>query len=100
MFSLKARRSGLSGEVLRDPERKWPLRLVNDLFLTGGSDAGAESALKARDSAEGDLGAVGEVLVGDLFKLWGYRAGLEGERESERRICWIEAYPSIVRPCA
>jgi hypothetical protein len=93
VLSLSARRSGLLGEVLREPRRKGVLRL-RDGFLAGKS--AAASALKARESVEG---AVGEAL-GDFTVNVGWRAGFEGERDKERRICCMEAKPSMDRPWA
>ena len=88
MLSLKARRSGLLGEVLRDDVRIGPLRFTEHLCFGTGSVVA--SALTVRDSPDGDAGTVGEVLA-DLAVCSEKRAGFEGERESERLICCIEA---------
>lgn len=88
MLSLRARRSGLFGEVLRDVARSGAARLTDVLGFNGCSLAA--SALEARERRDGEDGAVGEVL--EVFGLCAeYRAGLEGDRESDRRICWMEA---------
>ena len=88
VLSLKARRSGLFGEVLRKAVRICPLRFT--VYLLLGTGSVAASALNARDKQDGDAGAVGEVLA-DFAVHVEYRAGFDGERERERRICCMDA---------
>ena len=84
MLSLKARRSGLFGEVLLGPERRGTLRFAELVCL--GVSVEVASAVNARDRPDGDTGAVGEELL-DLGALIEKRAGLDGDRERDRRIC-------------
>ncbi len=81
-LSLNARRSGLLGEVLREPARRPTARFPEYLDLLQSSSA--VSALNARERLDGDAGAgdeVSEVLRAESEK----RCGFEGERDSERR---------------
>ncbi len=60
VLSLKARRSGLFGDVLRDTERNGPPRLTDGLCFAPSSVAA--SALHARDSENGDTCGLDDVL--------------------------------------
>jgi hypothetical protein len=100
--SARARR-GLFAVRLRGDERKGPARRkLNFFFALGGTcetkgDSGCATAmglggfctlgLKARARARGESGEPG--VSGLLVRSW-KREGLEGERDSERRSCWIE----------
>ena len=57
------------------------------------------SLVNTCDKPDGDVGAVGEAL-GDFPLCIEYRAGFEGERESERRICLMDGKLSMVVPWA
>lgn len=57
-FSLKARRSGLLGEVLRDTVRTWPLRLSE--YFVFGTGSVAASTLDAPSMCDGEDGTLGE----------------------------------------
>jgi hypothetical protein len=100
VLSLSARRSGLFGEVLRDLMRRAPGRGPAVLGLVSKF---AESALNARLKLDGDRGVDVAVLVrivrSALFVNNVNRDGLEGDRESERRICLMVAKPSICGLC-
>lgn len=50
--------------------------------------------LKARDKAKGEMGEAGVSVAERVLRRWN-RDGFDGERESERLICWIEAKPSM-----
>lgn len=85
--SLKARRSELFGDVLRALTRIGAFRLRLNLLLF---EQSVEAfALNARERADG-----GDFL-GDLVVYSWKRDGLEGERDSERRICLIEGNASM-----
>lgn len=101
LMSPSVRRSGLLGEVLRDLMRSGPVRPPVDL---GRASKLVESALYVRLSPEGDrgtgdIGAVGDVAFPLAARSVEYREGLDGERDSERRICLIVAKPSICGLC-
>lgn len=61
MLSLNARLNGLFGEVLRDTARTGAARLTE--YLGFGTISAAGPALILRESPEGEVGAVGDVLV-------------------------------------
>jgi hypothetical protein len=50
--------------------------------------------LNARERAKGEMGEAGVSVADRVLRKW-KRDGLEGDRERERRICWIEAKPSM-----
>ena len=99
--SASARR-GLFGARLRGDDLKGPARRrLNFFFVVGAAcDAKGDSecaamglggfctfGLKARASASGESGEPGVSVL--LVRSW-KREGLEGERDKERRSCWIE----------
>lgn len=98
MLSLRARLSGLVGEILRVDVRKPEARFTECLGL--GTSVMPSTACP-RDNCDGETGALGDRgAAGDLGEgMLLTRECFEGERESVRRISRMEAKPSIEVPC-
>ena len=88
VLSLRARRSGLFGDVLRETVR-FTFRLTEYLGLGRGSVAANVNMPYGRES--GESGADGGVVVVALVWYIEDRPGLHGDFDSERRSCWIDA---------